>query len=70
MSHDNEYMVAQINEHLAGTTIKNAVISDDKQSFGLIVVKKAKGRGNYTEFPVWVDRDAEGNGSGWLSIEQ
>ena len=29
---------------------------------------KTKGRGNYKVFPVWVDRDAEGNGSvGWTS---
>ncbi len=69
MSTDCEYMAAQVNEKLRGVTIRNAVISEDKEAFGFEVVRKAKGRGNYDVFTVWVDCDAEGNGPGWLSME-
>ena len=63
MSGDVEYMVEQINEKLAGVTIINAAVSNDRESFGF-VIKKGKKQG-----VVWVDRDPEGNGPGWLSME-
>jgi len=64
-----EYMADFINKNLAGTTIRKAIITEDKESFGFEVVKKAKGRGNYTTHVIWVDCDAEGNGPGWLSTD-
>ena len=64
-----EYMVEQIAEKLAGTAIRNAVLSEDRESFGFEVVKKAKGIGKYDVIQVWVDCDPEGNGPGWLQIE-
>ena len=69
MSTDPNYSAEMINERLIGTTIRNAVVSEDGESFGFSVVKKAKGRGNYDVITVWVDCDAEGNGPGWLNME-
>ena len=65
MSTDAKYMIKNINEHLVGATIVGAISSkyDDDESFGLLVKR------DNTEFPVWVDCDAEGNGPGWLSFE-
>lgn len=69
MSTDAKYMAEQINAKLAGGQIRNAVATEDGESFGFDVVVKAEGRGNYNVLRVWVDCDAEGNGPGWLNIE-
>ncbi len=69
MSTNAEYMSEFINDNLARATIRNAVLSEDKESFGFEIVRKAKGRGNYTVHTIWVDCDAEGNGPGWLSTD-
>jgi hypothetical protein len=58
-----EYMAEKINENLIGGRITGAMITEDGESFGL-KVSSPIGR-----FQVWVDRDPEGNGPGWLSIE-
>ena len=70
MSADVDFMVKEINAKLLGATIRNAVRTEDGESFGLELVIKAKGRGNYDVFTVWIDCDAEGNGPGWLNIEE
>ncbi len=56
-------MVERMKERLLGGLITEIVISDDKQSFGF------KAQTEKESVLVWVDRDAEGNGAGWLSIE-
>lgn len=60
---NSEFMVEKINESLVGGTITGALITEDSEGFGLRVVTK-KGT-----FQVWVDRDPESNGPGWLAIE-
>lgn len=69
MSTNTEFMAAEISEKLRGGVIRNALITDDKESFGFQVVVKGEGRGNYDVLNVWVDCDAEGNGPGWLNVE-
>jgi uncharacterized protein with GYD domain len=66
---EQEYLAEQINKHLAGGAIRDAVISENGESVGFNVVKKARGLGRYDVITVWVDCDPEGNGSGWLQIE-
>lgn len=68
MTSDVDFMVKEIDAKLLGATIRNAVRTPDGNSFGFELVSKAKGRGNYDVFTVWVDCDAEGNGPGWLNI--
>ncbi len=58
------YLAEQINEHLVGGKIVGAIISEDKEFFGFGVLMPNKKRK-----VVWVDMDAEGNGPGWLNIE-
>ena len=69
MKTEQEYLAELINEKLRSTVIKNACIDPTGELVGLEVVRKGKGRGNYDVFPVWILRDPEGNGSGWLEIE-
>ena len=59
-----DYLLKQINEHLVGGKIISSVISDDKESFGIRVKMP-----NKTVKVGWIDMDAEGNGPGWISIE-
>jgi len=70
MTTDSEYMSQEILEKLVGWRIVGSALSDDGESFGLIVQSP---RHNVNEGPkrktVWVDCDAEGNGPGWLNIE-
>ena len=70
MKSENEYLAEQIQEKLKGTVIRNAVLSEDGEDVGFQVVRKSKGRGNYDVITVWVLRDPEGNGPGWLDIEE
>lgn len=70
MSRDVKYMADQIGEQLAGTQIKGAIVDSEAEAFGFQVVRKIEGRGNYEVLNVWVMCDAEGNGPGWLSIEE
>ena len=57
-------MAQKINDQLVGATIAGAVISDDGESFGLKVFKHGT---NKEVTVIWVDRDSEGNGPGWLA---
>ena len=70
MSSDTEYMIETIKNQLTGTQIRNAIMDSTGEFFGFQVVKKAEGRGNYDVLTVWVNCDAEGNGPGWLDIEE
>lgn len=69
MSTNAEFMTKFIADRLAGGTIRNAM-TDGDEYFGFEVVVKAKGRGNYDVLQVWVNCDAEGNGPGWLDVEE
>ena len=60
MSHDNQYMIERIKKELVGRRIMGPALSDDNQSFGFVLDN---------DLVVWIDRDAEGNGPGWLSME-
>ena len=70
MVDQNEYLANQISDKLSRTVIRNAVLSEDGEDVGFQVVRKGKGRGNYDVITVWVLRDPEGNGPGWLDIEE
>ena len=64
MSHDNVYMAEKVISKLVGATITGAMLTPDKESVGFMVEKNGK------IAHVWVEADAEGNGSGWLAIEK
>ena len=59
-----KYMAEEISEKLVGCRIMSALLSEDSESFGLLLAGK-KG-----PIQVWVNCDPEGNGPGWLSIEE
>lgn len=66
MSRDPKYMAKLISENLIGCEIVGCALSpnvEDPDTFGL----RLKTPGG-AEFIVWVDSDAEGNDSGWLSL--
>lgn len=65
MSSDATYMTRQILEQLVGKTIVCPILDTDDEFYGFQVVDTAGNRQN-----VWVSSDAEGNGAGWLSIEE
>ena len=58
----SKYMADMITEKLAGATITGG--AEASPSFGMCVTLKGG-----KKVSVWVDCDAEGNGPGWLSIE-
>ena len=68
MSYDTEYCAKQIMDNLIGAIIICAITSPpgeyDDGFFGFRV-KTKKGK----EKAVWIQSDAEGNGSGWIDIE-
>jgi hypothetical protein len=64
MSHDVQYMTEQVQRKLLDSTIITSLKTEDGESFGFRVRTKDK-----AIFDVWVDRDAEGNGPGWLAIQ-
>ena len=71
MSSDARFTRDQILKHLAGGKITQAIQTFEDgaaenhfEDFAGFVVKK----GNRT-INVWVQRDAEGNGGGWLALE-
>ncbi len=63
MTTDSVYM-ADVTRVLQGGIITGALLADDEDSWGLKVVLP-DGTVKYC----WVDCDAEGNGPGWLTIE-
>lgn len=65
MSEDSEYMSKIIDEHLTGGRIVGAFVgTGDEGYFGFDVARAGK------ILHVWVNQDPEGNGPGFLSIEQ
>lgn len=58
-----EYMAKYIHKELVGWKIIGTITDPDNEDYGFIV-KKGKEEKN-----VWVSRDAEGNGPGFLEIE-
>ena len=63
MSRTNEILAQQIAAKLVGTVITNVVTTEDCESFGFQCCNK------HNSFTVWVDCDPEGNGSGFLDIQ-
>ena len=59
------FLVAQVNDHLVGGKIIGSLRDPEMESFGF-KVEHEDGK----IMDVWVDRDAEGNGPGWVSIEK
>jgi hypothetical protein len=67
---DAEYMVKELNE-LVGYKITGTVITEDKESFGLVLEKDAvPGQSPRSRKTAWIDRDPECNGPGWVSIQE
>lgn len=64
MSHDPKYMAKVITEKLIGHRIVGAVLTPDGDGFGLRLEAP-----DGATLIAWVDSDAEGNDSGWLSID-
>lgn len=66
MKSDSEYCQEQLVGLVGGTV--SSVINDGEEFFGLMVdVKKGK---EVKKFTVWVTRDAEWNGPGWVTVEE
>ena len=67
METEAQFMADQIGEKLIGWKITAAIVTDAAdeydQRFGFQLSKGKK------KLNVWVDRDAESNGAGWLAIE-
>lgn len=63
---NTQYIADLINEKLIGATIVGACRTEDGECVGLVV----RLRGVKEPHIVWIDKDAEGNGPGWISIEQ
>jgi hypothetical protein len=63
-SEDVTYAAEQLKQ-LVGGKITDTVVASDGESYGFVV--KTKGG---TEKVCWVDCDPEGNGPGWLQIEE
>lgn len=67
MSTNAKFMADEIYKKLSGGRIANAIRSvaeDGEESFGFLVERNGK------TIQVWVDCDAEGNGPGWLQIQE
>ena len=64
MTTDVLFNVSEINRCLVGATILNPITDPGEEYFGL-VVSKVGGK----PFTVWIDRDAEGNGPGFLKVD-
>ncbi len=65
------YCTEQIETLLVGRTIVQAVTSKDGKSFGFVAVDLARPPATRKpDLMVWCDMDAEGNGPGWLNIEE
>lgn len=63
---DNQHMIEEINKHLVGAMILGAIESEGDDyfnDFGFMISKGGK------KMTVWVQQDPEGNGPGWLAIE-
>ena len=61
---DVEFMLKAIVDKLKGGVILDAIADNDRETFGFLVKRDGE------EIPVWVDRDPEGNGPGWLDIAE
>ena len=66
MSHDRKYNLEQIKEKLIDKTIIGTIEDPESDGFGFIAEHRILG----TRYEVWVQRDAENNGCGWLEIEK
>ena len=62
---DVKFAVDQSNKKLIGTQVVGTILTPDEEAWGLQVRTQD---GN--ELLVWVDCDPEGNGPGWLQIEE
>jgi hypothetical protein len=60
---DTEFLAEKIRDELAGATISGPVLSADGESFGFEAVRPDGSR-----VLCWIDRDAEGNGPGWINV--
>lgn len=58
------YLTEEINKKLVGATIVGSLIDPEGESFGFKVEKEGE------VLDVWIDRDAEGNGPGWIAIDK
>jgi hypothetical protein len=67
MSHDNKYQLEQINRHLVGAKILNSVEEEGDEYTACVGFSILTRAGKILH--VWIQQDAEGNGPGWLAIE-
>lgn len=63
MSTDPRYSANLIIDKLIGATITGA--AETEESFGIVARLE-----NGNEVVIWIDQDAEGNGPGWITIEE
>lgn len=71
---DAEYYAQEVIDKLVGGRITRALITepeefDGTQFFGFRVVNYSNSKNTKSEYDVWVQRDPEGNGEGFLAIE-
>jgi hypothetical protein len=60
---DIKFASDNVLKRLVGATITESILTEDGESYGFRAEKGGK------SFIVWVDCDPEGNGPGWLQIE-
>lgn len=62
-SEDVEYAADNVVNPLVGFKITGAALDKENESYGLVLEKGKKKK------IAWVDCDPEGNGPGWLQVE-
>lgn len=67
-SEDVKYAAEHLKQ-LIGFKIVDTVTTPDNESYGFVVERKALKK-PYAKKVCWVDCDPEGNGPGWLQIEE
>jgi len=64
MTTNGRYTSERISELLVGGKIERSIVDENEGFPGFLVSNKGK------NFLVWVSMDSEGNGPGWLDIEE
>jgi hypothetical protein len=65
---DVEYAAEKVVGPLVGYTIVGVALDEENESYGLVIERKNP-KDPYDKKIVWVDCDPEGNGPGWLQVE-
>lgn len=64
MNGNTKYLLDELNEKIVGGRITSTIATTDGESFGIRVEVNGK------RFNCWIDCDPEGNGPGFVGIEE